>query len=72
MRPPYVAVVHDVETNSLLRIYINEDHEDGAHMFSIKPGLNERITLIPKSEVRGLSLDAIGNKAKLQWLSFSS
>lgn len=63
MLPPHVAVIYDSETLTPLRVYVNEDHEDGAHIFTIQPDNNEIIKRIAKSEVRGLSLYEIANKA---------
>lgn len=60
--PPHVAVIFDSQ-DTLLRVYVNEDHEDGNHMFTIEPGEGERVVVLPKSKVRGLSLSDIGKVA---------
>lgn len=65
MMPPHVAVIYDAITSVPLRVYVNEDHEDGAHIFTIQPGENETISRIAKSEVRGLSLAEIASKARV-------
>lgn len=61
--PPHVAVVFDAKTRTPLRIYVNEDHEDGSHMFTINPGIGEGISIVAKDAVRGLSLPDIARVA---------
>lgn len=61
--PPHVAVIYEAETLVPLRVYVNEDHEDGQHMFTIQPGPGEVVAVVPKSEVRGLDLQAVAQKA---------
>lgn len=69
--PPHVAVIYDPVKLVPLRFYVNEDHEDGQHMFTIKPGHGEAVAVISKQEVRGLSLQDIARKAILKRIGIS-